>query len=97
MQTYLTHRQEWAILDHDKPGLARSGAALSKIFLPVLEATDEAGILLSMPVEAVQKYGAPPHVMLHFTAEGDRLDLRLTLLDKLYQPHAGGKLPLLHA
>jgi hypothetical protein len=82
METYLTHRLEWAVLDHDKPGLARSGAALSKVFLPALEATDEAGILLSMPAEAVEKYGAPPHVMLHFTAEGDRLDLRLTLLDK---------------
>jgi hypothetical protein len=82
METYLTHRQEWAVLDHDKPGLARSGAALSKLFLPALEATDEASILLSMPAEAVQKYGAPPHVMLHFTAEGDRLDLSLTLHDK---------------
>ncbi|QJX06165.1 MULTISPECIES: DUF5054 domain-containing protein [Rhizobium] len=82
METYLTHRQEWAVLDHDKPGLARSGAALSKVFLPALEATDGAGILLSMPAEAVQKYGAPPHVMLHFLAEGDRLDLRLTLYDK---------------
>ncbi|MGO7959274.1 DUF5054 domain-containing protein [Rhizobium leguminosarum] len=82
METYLTHRQEWAVLDHDKPGLARSEAALSKVFLPKLEATDGAGILLSMPAEAVQKYGAPPHVMLHFTAEGDRLDLRLTLNDK---------------
>ncbi|TAX56580.1 DUF5054 domain-containing protein [Rhizobium leguminosarum] len=82
METYLTHRQEWAVLDHDKPGLAQSGAALSKVFLPALEATDGAGILLSMPAEAVQKYGAPPHVMLHFIAEGDRLDLRLTLHDK---------------
>ncbi|MGO4133217.1 DUF5054 domain-containing protein [Rhizobium brockwellii] len=82
METYLTHRQEWAVLDHDKPGLAHSGAALSKVFLPALEATDGAGILLSMPAEAVQKYGAPPHVMLHFLAEGDRLDLRLTLHDK---------------
>ncbi|QND13239.1 DUF5054 domain-containing protein [Rhizobium leguminosarum bv. trifolii] len=82
METYLTHRQEWAVLDHDKPGLAQSGAALSKVFLPALEATDGAGILLSMPAEAVQKYGAPPHVMLHFTAEGDRLNLSLTLHDK---------------
>ncbi|MBY5338010.1 DUF5054 domain-containing protein [Rhizobium leguminosarum] len=82
METYLTHRQEWAVLDHDKPGLARSGAALSKGFLPALEATQGACILLSMPAEAVQKYGAPPHVMLHFTAERDRLDLRLTLHDK---------------
>ncbi|MGZ2381180.1 DUF5054 domain-containing protein [Rhizobium leguminosarum] len=82
METYLTHRQEWAVLDHDKPGLAQSGAALSKVFLPALEATDGAGILLSMPAEAVETYGAPPHVMLHFLAEGDRLDLRLTLHDK---------------
>ncbi|MGO8506672.1 DUF5054 domain-containing protein, partial [Rhizobium leguminosarum] len=56
--------------------------ALSKVFLPKLESTDGAGILLSMPAEAVQTYGSPPQVMLHFTAEGDHLDLRLTFRDK---------------
>ncbi|MFS2176723.1 DUF5054 domain-containing protein [Rhizobium pisi] len=82
MRTYLTHREEWAVLDHDKPGLARSGAALSKVFPPALEATQGAGVLLAMPDEAAQAYGAPARVMLHFTAVGDRLELRLTLRDK---------------
>ena len=82
MDTYLTHRQEWAVLDHDKPGLGRSGAALSQVFAPVLEATDGAGLLLSMPVSAVTAYGAPRRVLMHFIADGDALDVRLSLHDK---------------
>lgn len=38
MDTYLTHQQEWAILDHNKPGLAVSGAGLSEILFPNLKA-----------------------------------------------------------
>ncbi|OWV77393.1 glycosyl hydrolase [Rhizobium sp. R339] len=82
METYLTHREEWAVLDHDKPGLARSGAARSKVYLPALAGSQGAGIILAMPDEAVQAYGAPAHVMLQFTDEGNRLGLSLTLRDK---------------
>lgn len=32
MGTYLTHRQEWAVLDHDKPGLAHSGQHFRRSF-----------------------------------------------------------------
>ncbi len=82
MDTYLTHRQEWAILDHDKPGLARSGAALSRVFTPTFQAADASGLLLSMPEQAVAGYGAPRHVALAFSGEDDTLELHLTLHEK---------------
>ncbi|TCU15355.1 DUF5054 domain-containing protein [Rhizobium sullae] len=82
MDTYLTHRQEWAILDHDKPGLARSGAALSRAHMPTLETACRAGVLLAMPEEAVSRCGAPARVTLQFSSRGDALELRLTMYSK---------------
>ncbi|MBB3409470.1 hypothetical protein FHT87_003389 [Rhizobium sp. BK316] len=82
MDSYLTHRQEWAVLDHDKPGLGRSGAALSKVFVPDLKSAGEGGLLLSMPTEAVERFGAPRQLAVAFSVDGDTLQLRLTLRDK---------------
>jgi len=82
MDSYLTHGQEWAVLDHDKPGLGRSGAALSKVFVPDLENAGEGGLLLSMPTEAVERFGAPRQLAVAFSADGDALQLRLSLRDK---------------
>lgn len=79
MDTYLTHRQEWAVLDHDKPGLAQSGAALSQVFPPVLDAAAGNMMLLSLPERASSSYGAPKHVSLRFLDEGDALSIQLTL------------------
>lgn len=82
MDSYLTHRQEWAVLDHDKPGLGRSGAALSKVFVPSLKCSGESGVLLSMPAEAVERFGAPRQLAVEFSADDDALQLRLSLRDK---------------
>ncbi|WP_428425110.1 DUF5054 domain-containing protein [Pararhizobium sp.] len=79
MDTYLTHRQEWAVLDHDKPGLERSGAALSENFVPALENAGGASIILSMPSRAASQYGAPELVSICFSERGDALELRVTL------------------
>ncbi|WP_426125931.1 DUF5054 domain-containing protein [Pararhizobium sp. PWRC1-1] len=79
METYLTHRQEWAVLDHDKPGLERSGAALSEVFVPALENAGGASIVLSMPTRACSQYGAPEIVSLCFSELGDALEVRVTL------------------
>lgn len=79
MDTYLTHRQEWAVLDHDKPGLGQSGAALSQVFSPVLEAAAGNMMLLSLPERASSSYGAPKHVSLRFLDEGNALSIQLTL------------------
>ncbi len=82
MDTYLTHRQEWAVLDHDKPGLGASGAALSKVFVPSLESAGDGGVLLSMPAEAVERFGAPRQLALEFLPDDGVLQLRLSLRDK---------------
>lgn len=82
MDSYLTHRQEWAVLDHDKPGLGLSGAALSKVFVPSLERAGEGGFLLSMPTEAVERFGAPRQLAVAFSADDGALQLRLSLRDK---------------
>jgi hypothetical protein len=82
MDSYLTHRQEWAVLDHDKPGLGCSGAALSKVFVPSLESAGEGGVLLSMPAEAVGRFGAPRQLAVEFSADDGALQLRLSLRDK---------------
>jgi hypothetical protein len=79
MDTYLTHRQEWAVLDHDKPGLARSGAALSEIFVPTLKGAGGACIVMSMPTEAASQYGSPEIVSFSFAEMGEALELRVTL------------------
>lgn len=82
MDSYLTHRQEWAVLDHDKPGLGRSGAALSKVFVPSLEGAREGEVLLSMPPEAVERFGAPRQLAVEFSADDSALQLRLSMRDK---------------
>ncbi|EJN06230.1 DUF5054 domain-containing protein [Phyllobacterium sp. YR531] len=82
MDTYLTHREEWAILDHDKPGLARSGAALSKVFLPILKSIGSSGVVMTMPDEAVEMYGAPAQVSLQFSICEGSLNFCLSLHGK---------------
>jgi hypothetical protein len=82
MDSYLTHRQEWAILDHDKPGLAASGAGRSDVFAPVLTAASGSSALLAMPDAASGLYGAPPVVSLHLAEDDDALLLTLVLRGK---------------
>ena len=82
MDTYLTHRQEWAILDHDKPGLAASGADVSKVFAPLLTAAEGSDVILSMPDEASTLYGAPPLVSLHLEEDGEALLVTLVMRGK---------------
>ncbi|TRA98490.1 MULTISPECIES: DUF5054 domain-containing protein [Rhizobium/Agrobacterium group] len=82
MDTYLTHRQEWAVLDHDKPGLAASGAGLSKTFLPKLLAAEGDSLLLSLPTLATAEYGAPPTVSMRLAQDQDALLLTFVLHEK---------------
>ena len=82
MDTYLTHRQEWAVLDHDKPGLAASGADVSKVFAPSLTAAEGSAVILSMPDEASTLYGAPPLVSLHLEEDGEALLVALVMRGK---------------
>lgn len=86
METYLTHREEWAILDHDKPGLSHAGTARSAIFSPRflgLEKDGERVVLHhEMPPEAHRDLGAPKRTELHLRSDGETLHIALVLREK---------------
>ncbi|WP_395675907.1 DUF5054 domain-containing protein [Inquilinus sp.] len=86
MQGYLTHRLEWALLDHGKPGLEKARTVRSAVWRPRLAglAQDGSGVtlLLDLPSEAHDVFGAPRRVELRITAAEDGLDLVLVLRDK---------------
>ncbi|MDB5540832.1 MAG: glycosyl hydrolase, partial [Devosia sp.] len=78
MDTYLTHRLEWAILDHIKPGLDRATTARSATFTPQL-----IGGVATLDPEAHAQLGAPAEVAYGFRALDDhRLEITVELLDK---------------
>ena len=86
MQGYLTQRIEWALLDHGKPGLERARTAHSAVWRPRLAglAQDGSGptLLVDLPEEAHQVFGAPRRAELRIAAAENGLDLVLVLRDK---------------
>ena len=86
LDSYLQHRAEWAILDHDKPGLDRARTARHAAFAPRRIggwAGGHPGAIMKMPDEAHRTLGAPERIELAAEALDDtRLLLRLTLRDK---------------
>lgn len=87
MKSYLTNWQEWAVLDHDKPGLDRAKTARSAIWGASLVDVyrDDLGVIirLSLDAEAREQLGAPAHVDLRIKPEsGKRVGLELTLREK---------------
>jgi hypothetical protein len=74
LDSYLTTRPEWAILDHDKPGLDKARTARSAKWQPRLG---------RMPEEAVRDLGAPERIELRAQPLDDkRLQLTLVLRNK---------------
>jgi len=71
MDSYLTTRPDWAILDHDKPGLDEAPTAQSTEWRPrllrVMRNDMALGIVLAMSDEAVRELGAP--AQLEFVLE----------------------------
>ncbi|NRQ18025.1 DUF5054 domain-containing protein [Ensifer sesbaniae] len=82
MDSYLTHWMDWAVLDHDKPGLAHVTEARSQAYRPELRGTTATSIVAAMPAEAVEQCGAPADIALEFSATSTGLDVRLTLYGK---------------
>lgn len=81
--TYLIDRPEWAILDHDKPGLAKAGTARDAVWVPSLKGTDGgASLILSMPDDACDLLGAPDTVEYRFAAQGPALEVCVILRGK---------------
>ncbi|MBN9315699.1 MAG: DUF5054 domain-containing protein [Devosia sp.] len=75
MDTYLTHRAPWAILDHCKPGLAQAATATSAIYAPDGR--------LELEAEAHAQLGSPARVAYGFRAlDEHRLEIAVELFDK---------------
>ncbi|MCC5975848.1 MAG: DUF5054 domain-containing protein [Rubellimicrobium sp.] len=84
LDSYLVHREEWAILDHDKPGLALHAAtARSQVCRPRPLAIEDRRIWLGLDDAAHDGLGAPRAVTLDLAPLDDnRIELTVTLLDK---------------
>jgi hypothetical protein len=75
LDSYLQHRADWAILDHDKPGLAKAPTAHTAVFAPRHLGSGVA----EMPPEATAELGAPAHVA--FSLRGlDEHQVEITLV-----------------
>ena len=75
LDSYLTMRPEWGILDHDKPGLENAKTARSAKWQP-----NAAGVL---PEDAVRDLGAPERIGLRAQPIDDnRLQVTLVLRNK---------------
>lgn len=87
LDSYLTRRPDWAILDHDRPGLGGARTAVSAVWQPklltVTRSEQQIGILAEMPADAVRKLGAPHQVELIVRPESEqRLLLSIVLREK---------------
>jgi hypothetical protein len=79
LDSYLQHRAEWAVLDHDKPGLDRARTAETAAFAPL----HEGGGIAQMPDRARAELGAPARVELSIRGlDARRVEIRLVLRDK---------------
>lgn len=75
MASYLQHREPWAILDHDKPGLGKAKTARSMAFAPASDGT--------MDAAAHAELGAPRRIDYSFRAlDTERIEITVTLIDK---------------
>ncbi len=83
LDTYLTHREEWAILDHSRPGLEKAETARSETFRPRLLGFSENRLLLELAPEAHDTLGAPRQIVVAFRALDDgKLEIAVSLLEK---------------
>ena len=78
LDTYLTQRPEWALLDHAKPGLEKATTARSAVFVPKVT-SDE----LRLSEEAVERLGGPTSIRYVFRALDDqRLEISVCMRGK---------------
>lgn len=79
LDTYLQHRLEWAILDHDKPGLAQAKTARNETFVPRHLGDGQA----EMPELAHRTLGSPARLDFSIRSISDtQLEVTLRLHDK---------------
>ncbi|KKB86647.1 glycosyl hydrolase [Devosia limi DSM 17137] len=83
LDTYLQHRAEWAVLDHDKPGLAGARTARTETDVPafagIAGGAGGAVAIATLPAAAHAELGAPRQV--EFSIRGlDRRSVEITLI-----------------
>lgn len=85
LDSYLQHRDEWAILDHDKPGLAKARTARTAAFVPAHLgiAPDGRTAIAELPTEAREALGGPArHDISIRGLDANTVEVTLTLRDK---------------
>ncbi|QDZ11915.1 DUF5054 domain-containing protein [Devosia ginsengisoli] len=85
LDSYLQHRQDWAILDHDKPGLAGAKTARTARFVPshLGISSDGQTAIGRLPDDARQQLGGPErHAFSLRGLDANRVELTLALHDK---------------
>ena len=85
LDSYLQHRLEWAILDHDKPGLDKAATARTASFVPRLLGVGGDGrtAIGELPDEARNRLGGPNRHGLTIRAlDATRIEIGLVLHDK---------------
>ena len=83
LDSYLQHRLEWAILDHDKPGLDKAKTARTETVSPTLVGTNGTTAISTLPAAAHAEIGAPARCDMTLRGLGDRqVEITLTLRDK---------------
>lgn len=85
LDSYLQHRLEWAILDHDKPGLDKAATARTSSFAPDLLGIGNDGrtAVGQLPAQARQALGGPDRHGLSIRAlDANRVEIGLVLRDK---------------
>ena len=85
LDSYLQHRIEWAILDHDKPGLSAARTARSAVFVPTADGISSDGAATSgrMQQEARVQLGAPAaHELILTGIDAHTVQITLVLHDK---------------
>lgn len=83
LDSYLQHRQEWAILDHDKPGLDAAKTARTEAVSPLARGTSGATSIATLPVDAHAEIGAPARCDIALRGLDDRqVEITLTLRGK---------------
>ncbi|MGB3335779.1 MAG: DUF5054 domain-containing protein, partial [Devosia sp.] len=85
LDSYLQHRDEWAILDHDKPGLANAHTAHTAVFTPTHLGVGLDGntAIAELPSDARSQLGGPArHELSIRGVDSQRVEVTLVLRDK---------------
>jgi hypothetical protein len=84
LNSYLQHREDWAILDHDKPGLQNARTARTASFVPTLAGLSGTNTAMAtLPSQAHAELGAPEQCEITLRGLSEhQLEISLVLRNK---------------